>query len=66
MYYALTYWNILSVINELNAAGAECISINGERITASSQISNQQTSILLRLMIPDQLKARIKYIHRTM
>lgn len=47
IYYALTYWNILSVINELNAAGAECISINGERITASSQISNQQTSILV-------------------
>lgn len=45
--FALQYWSLLPIINELNAAGAESISINGERIIASSEISNQGTSILV-------------------
>lgn len=37
LYFPMEY-NILSIINELNAAGAECISINGQRIVGYSQI----------------------------
>lgn len=46
-YYVLQYWNLLELINELNAAGAECISINGERIAAGTQICGKQTGILV-------------------
>jgi len=37
---AIQYDNLLSIVNELNAAGAEAISINEQRIIATTEIRN--------------------------
>ena len=58
--HMLQYWNILTIINELNAAGAEAISINDERIVAISGISHQGSSIIVNrnpITSPFEIKA---------
>lgn len=37
---AIQYDNLLTIVNELNAAGAEAIAINEERVIASTEIRN--------------------------
>jgi len=38
MGYTIQYWNLMMVINELKSGGAEAISLNGERMVATSGI----------------------------
>lgn len=45
--YQLTDINLLLLVNELRAAGAEAISINGQRITAESEIRDASNYILI-------------------
>ena len=45
--YEIEYWELLELVNELNAAGAEAISINGERIVSTSDITLVNNSIIL-------------------
>lgn len=58
--YIVHDWNLLFIINELKAAGAEAISVNGERITASSEVRCAGPTILInltRLTPPFEIKA---------
>jgi len=36
--YTIQYWNLMMIINELKSGGAEAISLNGERLVATSGI----------------------------
>lgn len=52
--------DLLRIVNELNAAGAEAISINDERIIATSEIRDAGSSIVInthRHTIPFEIKA---------
>lgn len=51
--FVYDYELLLSLINELNAAGAEAISINGQRITGMSEIRTAGSMININ-MIPQQ------------
>lgn len=56
----INYWYILPIVNELHAAGAEAVSINGERITATSAITQQGSTILINqhpITSPIEIKA---------
>lgn len=58
--HMLQYWNILTIINELNAAGAEAISINDERIVAISGINHEGSTIIVNrnpITSPFEIKA---------
>lgn len=58
--HMLQYWNILTIINELNAAGAEAISINDERIVAISGINHEGSTIIVNrnpIKSPFEIKA---------
>lgn len=53
-------YDILMVVNELKASGAEAISVNGERITAMSEIRCAGTTILvnwIKIAPPFEIKA---------
>jgi len=45
--YSVEYGQLLELVNELNAAGAEAISINGERIVSDSDIMLVNETIIL-------------------
>lgn len=54
------YSDLLKIINELNAAGAEAISINGERIIATTEIRNAGKYIVIntnRYSVPFEIRA---------
>ncbi len=57
----IRYSDLLNLVNELNAAGAEAISINGERIVSMSDISVVNNAIILvnanRISSPYVVKA---------
>jgi uncharacterized protein YlxW (UPF0749 family) len=56
----IDYWLILPIINELNAAGAEAVSINGERMVAGSAISQDGSIIMVNhqpITLPIEMKA---------
>lgn len=58
--FTLQYWNILTITNELKSAGAEAISINNERIVATSEVCNKETNILVNhkpIAAPYKIKA---------
>ena len=53
-------WNIRYIVNELRAAGATAISINNQRITASSEITCVGTVVIInsnRMQAPYNIKA---------
>lgn len=45
--YSIEYWNLLMLINELRSAGADAISLNGERIVATSGIGNSGSDMII-------------------
>jgi uncharacterized protein YlxW (UPF0749 family) len=56
----VNYEDLLKLINELNAAGAEAISVNNERIISTSEIRNAGDYIVVntnRYSIPFEIKA---------
>ncbi|MBM7855219.1 uncharacterized protein YlxW (UPF0749 family) [Desulfohalotomaculum tongense] len=58
--FSITYEDILRLVNELRAAGAKAISINGQRLVATSEIRNAGKFIdvnLTRLTTPYTIKA---------
>ncbi|MTI81401.1 MAG: DUF881 domain-containing protein [Firmicutes bacterium] len=58
--FSITYEDILRLVNELRAAGASAISINGERLVSTSEIRNAGKFIdvnLTRLTTPYEIKA---------
>ncbi|MBO8136631.1 MAG: DUF881 domain-containing protein [Desulfotomaculum sp.] len=58
--FSITYLDILRLVNELRVAGAEAISINGQRLVATSEIRNAGNFIdvnLTRLTAPYIIKA---------
>lgn len=59
--FVYDYHLLLSLVNELNAAGAEAISINDQRITGLSEIRTAGSSININL-IPQQAPFVIKAI----
>ncbi len=59
--FVYDYELLLSVINELNSAGAEAISINGQRITAMSEIRTAGNAININ-MVPQKVPFIIKAI----
>lgn len=44
---AIDRWDLLSIVNELKLAGAEAISINGERIVSNTEIATVGTQFIL-------------------
>ncbi len=59
--FVYDYEMLLSLINELNSAGAEAISINSQRITAMSEIRTAGNAININ-MIPQKIPFEIKAI----
>jgi len=59
--FVYDYHLLLSLINELNAAGAEAISINEQRVTGTSEIRTAGNSININL-IPQQAPFVVKAI----
>lgn len=54
------YEDLLKLVNELNAAGAEAMSINGERIVATTEIRNAGDYIVIntnRYSVPFEIQA---------
>lgn len=54
------YEDLLKLVNELNAAGAEALSINGERIVATTEIRNAGDYIVIntnRYSVPFEIQA---------
>ena len=45
--FTIQYWNLAILINELKSAGAEAISINGQRIVATSAVSTDGQTIIV-------------------
>lgn len=56
--YEIEYSDLLKLVNELNAAGAEAISINDERIVANSEI----TAINQRIILVNTRKVSGPYV----
>ena len=58
---AIDRWDLLSIVNELKLAGAEAISINGERIVSNTEIATVGTQFILingnRIPAPFTVKA---------
>src|SRR5690606_32980836 len=57
---AVHYEDLLKLVNELNAAGAEAIAVNGERIVATTEIRNAGDYIVIntnRHSVPFEIKA---------
>lgn len=58
---AIDRWDLLSIVNELKLAGAEAISINGERIVSTTEIATVGTQFILingnRIPAPFTVKA---------
>lgn len=53
-------WQLLFLVNELRAAGAEAISINGERMVSASEIRCAGTNVLInmnRVFSPFEIRA---------
>jgi len=59
--FVYDYHLLLSLVNELNAAGAEAISINEQRVTGTSEIRTAGNSININL-IPQQAPFVVKAI----
>lgn len=58
--HTVQYEDLLKLVNELNASGAEAISINGERIVTSTEIRNASNYIVIntnRKTAPFEIKA---------
>jgi uncharacterized protein YlxW (UPF0749 family) len=58
--HTVQYEDLLKLVNELNASGAEVISINGERFAASTEIRNAGQYIVIntnRYTAPFEIKA---------
>lgn len=45
--FVIEYWNLLMLVNELKAAGADAISLNGERIVATTGIGASGSDMMV-------------------